>query len=557
MNTSRIINHLSPFTLLLAFLVLLPWQTFASEYYISKAGVDSNTGSFESPWKTISKANTELEPGDTVFIRSGQYEEQIKPSKSGAEGAYITYSGYLTENPKITNSPGGLAINLVGRSYIKVEKLEVNGKNLWPNANLNTWVLMDNSNHNVIQNNTMQFGDGPGIKIDNGSKYNKIIGNTLDGIGTLDDGSRSKGDVITVQGGSSFNLVEGNTLTRGGHNLFVTVSVSYNIIRNNIFNNQWSDTTGYRALTLKSRDATDGWNVFEHNIVKNSLTSIHKGDPAGLKVEGKNQIVRNNIIFNNSEEGITGGSRDGDTTCVDNKIFNNTFYNNGGPAWLLREYSGSIPITGNIFKNNIVYKNRIDPDSSNLANDLVILISGKLGNSLISSNAIVKSSPGDAKVYLKDSGGSMSLSNAESDFSGSFKGNLQVEPKFVSSSPNDKDDFELTSGSELIDAGEYLTYTTSNGTGKEVTVIDAGYFTDGHNLISGDMIQVGNNSPVKITDVNYSNNTITVSSEISWDNEDGVSLQYNGSGVDIGALEYGAVDYSPPKPPKNIEARVL
>jgi hypothetical protein len=66
-------------------------MSLAADYYIDGgAGNDQNPGSLSSPWKTITKANTQLQPGDTVYIRKGTYQETINPQNSGSSGKYIT-----------------------------------------------------------------------------------------------------------------------------------------------------------------------------------------------------------------------------------------------------------------------------------------------------------------------------------------------------------------------------------------------------------------------------------------------------------------------------------
>jgi PKD repeat protein len=59
------------------------------------------------------------------------------------------------------------------------------------------------------------------------------------------------------------------------------------------------------------------------------------------------------------------------------------------------------------------------------------------------------------------------------------------------------------------------------------------------------MVQVGSSGPVRITNVNYGTNTLTVATPISFSADDPVSLPYEGSAPDMGAFEYGA---APPPP---------
>src|SRR5690554_56435 len=91
----------------------------AATYYVSPTGDDANPGTLELPWKNVTKANQAVQPGDTVYLRGGEYKGQtIRPAVSGAEGNYITYARYEDEMPRFTNTP--VAVNLQSRSYIRI-----------------------------------------------------------------------------------------------------------------------------------------------------------------------------------------------------------------------------------------------------------------------------------------------------------------------------------------------------------------------------------------------------------------------------------------------------
>lgn len=549
----------APFLLIL--LLGSAGQLYAAEYYVSKAGADSSAGTKSNPWKTIGKANSTLRAGDTVFIRGGEYKELIRPGRSGSAGSYITYSSYLGETVVITNvsSPfGRSAIVLDDRSYIKIQNITVDGKKLWPNANLDSWAELNNARYNVIQNSTFKYANGwAGIRLSGSSKYNKILNNTMDGLGTLDDGGVTYGDMIVIIDPASSNLIEGNTLTRGGHNL-LTVKSSNNIIRGNSFDNGWTASTGYRAVTLSARTSGIGRNVFEDNVVKNVKSKPNdlngKGSPEAIKVEGSNQIVRRNYIFTNAQEAFMAESRVGKALSINNKIYHNTIYNNGAAAWSLREFDGGIAIVDNIFKNNLVFRNRQSPVSSNMDNDIVYLLRGKLGNNQAISNAMMVNTSGDAKVGIQGSDklmNSISLPVAESRYTNAFEKNLDgLNPQFVVSNPTNKEGLQLRPTSSLVDAGSFLTTTTSAGFGKTIPVDDAGYFIDGFGVTTGDLIQIGSNAPVLVTKVDYAGKFITVDKAVSWNKGDGVSLSYGGSAPDIGAYENDVKAPAPPTPPQ-------
>src|SRR5262245_3306693 len=65
----------------------------ASTYYVdaTKGNDSKGNGSPAKPWKTISKAASVANAGDTVKIRSGTYRETVRPAHSGTASAPVTF----------------------------------------------------------------------------------------------------------------------------------------------------------------------------------------------------------------------------------------------------------------------------------------------------------------------------------------------------------------------------------------------------------------------------------------------------------------------------------
>jgi len=66
-------------------------------YVVSTDGDDNNPGTYEQPFKTISKAAEVATAGDIVYIRTGIYEETVRPENSGQHDNYITFTNYPEE----------------------------------------------------------------------------------------------------------------------------------------------------------------------------------------------------------------------------------------------------------------------------------------------------------------------------------------------------------------------------------------------------------------------------------------------------------------------------
>ena len=118
--------------ILTAFLLFLISNAYTATYYVSPSGSDSNDGSSTSPWATPGYASKQLAAGDTLIIRGGTYimdtyyEDMITPEVSGTSSAWITIKGEEGNRPIIAGRNSLLAaIEIGGRSYIKIENLEI------------------------------------------------------------------------------------------------------------------------------------------------------------------------------------------------------------------------------------------------------------------------------------------------------------------------------------------------------------------------------------------------------------------------------------------------
>ena len=550
-------TRLASSSLLFIIAPLFASLTWAAEYYVSPDGSDADPGtSVSTPWRTIAKANGQLRPGDVVHLLGGEYvNDPIRPARSGSSGAEIRYAAYRGEKPVLTSDKVaglGVAVDLTDRSYIVVDGIHVDGVKRNPEARVGHFANLYRASYNTIVNCNFRYARGwHGIRISYEAHHNKLLNNVIDVVGIYDDGSGDDvGDVIQILRGSHHNLIQGNVITRGAHNL-LQVDADNNVIIENTFDNDWSEIVGAgkggRNLTLMGKQ-----NLFERNIVRNAGRSSDAPSNAGMKTEGEGNIVRRNFIYGNSREGITSQTRRSQKVARDNHIFHNTIYFNGGAAWGLTFYDGGNGVTGNVFKNNIVYANRRDSGNGDVDFRFRLKANpdGVVGQSLIEGNLIAKQSSRDAMVEIESGGGVTSLEEAERQYAEFIKGNIQDSPTFVSSSPSKPEDFALMPGSRGVDEAAPLTRTRSAGSGKVVPLEDAGYFSDGLGVIAGDRIQIGGAPVRRVVDVDYADHTVTLTESAQWEAGAGVSLEYSGAGPDIGARELGGSDPAPLRRPK-------
>ena len=151
-------------------------SAMAATYYISPQGSDYNTGkSTNSPWETFAHADSKLNPGDTLLIMDGTYDQHIKTTHSGsASGGYITYKAVnnyqATIAPTVDNGhstveimscPGcGGGYGAPIQSYIKLEGLIIRavGANNAININSVDDATEEEMTHHIIIKHCGFFG---------------------------------------------------------------------------------------------------------------------------------------------------------------------------------------------------------------------------------------------------------------------------------------------------------------------------------------------------------------------------------------------------------------
>ena len=510
---------------------VMPVFVSATDYYIDIDSIgglcsDLNSGTnITEPWCSIRRANSELQEGDTVYIRGGIYQDAntggaiINPWNSGTPGNYITYQNYGNETVILTNTNNSVhAINLDSKSYIKIDGIDAQ-------TPIKYWVYLHSKDgsecsYNIIQNcnfNETTSSVYAGILIGGGTtnpgnSHHNIIRNCTF------YGKTDPADSIMIRYGASYNLVENCTFNEASHvsvelQSAATATCHHNIIRNNIIRN-----TLHTCINVYG--GAD-WNVVENNVIidageadKTETRYLH----GGIQLEGSNNIIRKNIMYNCGRMAVENYGGDG---CDNNRIYHNTFYEN------YRDWDSVTgeDVDGNVAKNNIFWASRqklIEHDVQGANRDDYFINNCMKGN-------------GELIMWWPD-GGDLDIEYMETNYPSLWYGNIDLNPNFIDALNRD---FHLQSNSPCIDAGAWLTTTISGGSGTDITVDDAKYFIDSRDIIEGDIIQLeGQSITAKIIAIDYNNNILKVNTPLTWFSGQGVSLAYQDSSPDIGAYEY-------------------
>ncbi len=529
----------------------------AATYYVAANGSDTNSGALGSPWLTIKKAAAALRAGDTVYVRAGTYRQDLMAAASGLANKYITYSAYPGETVTLLHNPAqdNVVVELEGRSYIIINGFIIDGNN--------TGGLISgykNNGYITISNNTMRncANTQYGILVTQGTHWH-IVNNTM--TFTEQNGFIATGtDAINLQ--SSYHLVEGNSITNAPHSTVGIAGGSNIVVRNNRLSNIYNQvvtSTGSNGVWAQKI-------LWENNTVVGGgpeSLPIDGGLAQGMQLGSQQTIVRHNVFSDAYSAGVELSCYYTDNEARDvhgDRIYNNVMYGNNGAGIAVSRYNSPAVAYDNVFKNNALRLNRYSNADSNpqqlhfidyaggMANFNYVIDNGMISFNDLSSAAAPANVIGGASnlgpnvVHL--------LSWWQTTYPANIFNNLERDPLFVDESAHN---FQLRSGSPLIDAGAALTTTLSSGSGSQVAVADAKYFSDGFGVVNPDWIKIGSRNPVQIASVNYGTNTITLASSTNWAKGEPVNLYKDSSGnvvlggssPDIGAFEYG-VQLAPP-----------
>jgi hypothetical protein len=336
--------------------MLLPALVSAATYYVSTTGSDSNLGTASSlSWRTIGKANSVVQPGDTVYVRAGTYDEIIEPYVSGSSGNKITYKNYNGEQVILRGESGKLAVVSIGWAF-------------HGNWNGRSYVVVDGFTIQKSDMSTTPDGGPIGVFISGeGSQHNEVRNMIIDGLGA----NVLAGIVISK---SSYNLVENNRMYNGCDAGIIVGGGGLdknNILRNNVITDPYFNGVNIGSGLGSMHNLLIEGNTICGSVASDGVQFENRYDlPTGVKDNDSNRgvVVKNNIICNNAENGID--AKGGAYIVVEgNIIYGNTGNNDGGLPIHNSDgnnrYGGKGGVTHGanagsqnlIIRNNVIYDN--------------------------------------------------------------------------------------------------------------------------------------------------------------------------------------------------------
>ncbi|MCB9775572.1 MAG: right-handed parallel beta-helix repeat-containing protein [Nitrospiraceae bacterium] len=323
-----------------------------SAFYVSTSGNDANPGTQSAPFRTIKRGLGVLQPGNTLFIRGGTYQEFLH-SWNGTRFP----SGNSWSSPITIAAFNGETVNLVGsidlaQSSPAIQYLIFDGIRINANGEETGISLTGNTHHIRFQNG----------EVKNAGRW---------GIATNFHNTTSFADTFY----EFINLdVHHNGRTKNVDHGFY-IKTSRNLIDGcHIHDNvAW----GIHNFAGDNSEPKANNNTYRNNLIHHNGINYSQG--GGITMgSGDNNIAYNNVVWKN----YTGINVHSYRNPVNSGVFHNTIYGNTGYGILIEPGSQGADVI-----NNISYGNYVNMDNRGSGTSI--------SNNLTSNPSFKNASAGD------------------------------------------------------------------------------------------------------------------------------------------------------------------
>lgn len=303
---------------------------YATNYYLSPSGSDSNSGTSQSQaWQTTAKvSNFNFLPGDNLSFEGGATFNggfTLTSSDAGTSTSPVTVNSYGTGRA-IINGGASYGIRIDRANGIAINNLKV----------LGSCNPLTNSGNNET-----------GIKVTGSLTYSRISHVEVSNFckeGILFNGGVTDGQI-------TYSNVHDNAFRgiasygAGNQNIYV----AYNKVYNNPGHSGVNSGDGIRL-----RGVNGG--TVEYNVSYNNgqLGADSTGGPVGIwTYESTGVVIQYNEAYGNRSSGYDGGGFDLDGGTKNSILQYNYSHENKGAGYLLAQYSGASTYSGNTIRYNI------------------------------------------------------------------------------------------------------------------------------------------------------------------------------------------------------------
>lgn len=246
-------------------------------YYVSTEGDDGNSGTSDAPFKTFAKGVSQLQPGDTMLIKAGDYSEAlVLNGLKGSAEAPITIRGEA-------------GTNITAGAYVNAP--------FWKNFTLSVAnsEYVNISNIRFTFSGTPETGDSYTVGV-SGAKSVKLQNNHFAAGGPA--------YAVFYLDTNNENLILDGNYVEGSDNAFYGYGIHDTTITNNIFTQWW---------TFHFESSTSTHNTISNNVFAGAGEHFYGGTY-------ENSIITNNIFLGNPKMGLGTGNTVGYNSVTDGSL---------------------------------------------------------------------------------------------------------------------------------------------------------------------------------------------------------------------------------------------
>lgn len=364
-----------------------------NKYYISADAENEGNGTSSSPFKTFEQALKKLSAGDTLYIKSGTYDEQIEITSAlkGNANAYITIASdteNAPENPVIISGSGRendfRLMTISGASYIRISGLTFADSDGQDAAGIS---IEASSNHIIIDNCIFKNITVPEPAVEdhvangilaygNGKNAEQSINNLLIYKNSFTNLATGWGECISAVANCEFVNIINNILDTTG-NIGIDVGGNYGYCpKKDLDFTRYAYIFGNTVKNCESAYGDTAYGIYsdggqhihiEGNTVENCSGGIEVGAEQVQKSKAYatfDVLIKNNIVSGSVECALSIGGYEENLGLVRAvKVTENTFKDNADKddgAIVSLSKCDKVIITGNTFiQSNNNYKGEV------------------------------------------------------------------------------------------------------------------------------------------------------------------------------------------------------
>lgn len=335
---------------------LLGVEANASTYYVSTSGNDANNGALSTPFRTISHGAAVAQAGDTVYVRTGVYNDLVRISSKGTAAAHIGIAAYPGEAPVIDGTGTASSTDLVvfsNAQYVDFSGFEVRNSThigicVYPGSFL---TISNNNVHGSIRNGIWAgystFGTTSDLTISGNTVWNNVLENqnrTMNGGWAQAIGTQSANRVTITNNkvyqnygeGIAYVLSDGGTIKKNEVYDNYSVEIYLDNAQTTTVDSNLAYTTGNTNYYRSSYPASGIGTANESYSTSNPLNSL---------------TIVNNIVLN-SKYGFYYSNEANGGGLQSVTVANNTFYKGAVDVlWI-----ASAAHSNSVVENNVFYQ---------------------------------------------------------------------------------------------------------------------------------------------------------------------------------------------------------